>query len=138
HMPEAQRTLAEANRLWPYDTVRGRSPGAGSSGIYTAQVRSFQDGLRLAGERDHAEEGADFGVPADDRLHSEAAGPTPTTAPGVRTIRTGDLSSFLADARPLVIDTLTYSWGRSIPGAVGLRFSGLSGDVADEAQDRLR
>jgi TolB-like protein/Flp pilus assembly protein TadD len=138
HMPEAKRALAEANRLWPYDTVRGRSPGVGSSPVFAAQIQSYQYGLRLAGERDHAEEEADFGVTADDRLHNEAAGPTPTMAPGVRTIRTGDLSSLLANGRPVVIDTLAYSWGRSIPGAVGLKFSGLGGDVADEAQDRLR
>jgi TolB-like protein/DNA-binding winged helix-turn-helix (wHTH) protein/tetratricopeptide (TPR) repeat protein len=135
---EAKRALAEANRLWPYDTVRGRSPDEGFGEVYAAQIRSIQDGLRLAGERDHAEEEADSGLPADDGLHSEAAGPTPTTAPGVRTIRTGDLVSFLADARPVVIDTLTYSWGRSIPGAVGLRFSGLDGGFVDEAQVRLR
>ena len=45
---------------------------------------------------------------------------------------------FLADAQPLVIDTVSYSWGRSIPGAIGLKFSGLGGSFADEAQDRLR
>jgi len=137
-MPEAKRALAEANRLWPYDTVRGHWPGEGSSAIFADQLRSFQDGLRLAGERDHADEDADVGVPADDRLHGEAAGPTPTIAPGIRTIRTNAVASLLSGARPVVIDTLTYSWGRSIPGAVGLSFSGLGGDFADEAQDRLR
>jgi adenylate cyclase len=137
-MPEAKRAVAEANRIWPYDTVRGRSPAAGSSPVFVAQLRSVQDGLRLAGERDHADEDADFGVPADQSLHSEPAGPTPTTAPGVRTIRTGDLVAHLAEAHPMVIDTLTYSWGRSIPGAVGLRLSGLGGSFSDETQDRLR
>jgi adenylate cyclase len=136
-MPEAKRALAEANRIWPYDTVRSHSPDKGTNAIFAAQVRSRQDGLRLAGERDHADEDADFGVPADDRLHSEAAGPTPTTAPGVRTIRTGDLVSLLADARPVIIDTLTYSRDRSLPRAVGLEYSGLGGSFADEAQDRL-
>ncbi|HTI84497.1 MAG TPA: winged helix-turn-helix domain-containing protein, partial [Acetobacteraceae bacterium] len=138
HIPDAKRALAEANRIWPYDTVRRYSPGEGSSAVFAAQLRSYQDGLRLAGERDHADEDADFGVPADERLHGEPAGPTPTTVPGVRTIRTGDLVAHLAEARPVVIDTLTYSWGRSIPGAVGLKFSGLGGSFADEAQDRLR
>lgn len=75
-------------------------------------LRSYQDGMRLAGERDHADEDADFNMPADEILHSERAGPTPTTA--------------------------TYSWGRSIPEAVGLKYSGLGGSLADEAQDRLR
>jgi adenylate cyclase len=41
------------------------------------------------------------------------------------------------DARPVVIDTLTYSWDRSLPWAVGLKYSGLGGSYADEAQDRL-
>jgi len=57
-MPEAKRALGEANRLWPYDTARGHSPGDGSSAIFAAQVRSYQDGLRLAGARDHADEDA--------------------------------------------------------------------------------
>jgi hypothetical protein len=48
------------------------------------------------------------------------------------------LFRLLADTRPLVIDAVSNSWGRSIPGAVGLRFSGLGGSFADEAQDRLR
>ena len=53
-------------------------------------------------------------------------------------IRTAELVPFLADVRPLVIDTVSNSWGRSIPGAIGLKFSGLGGSLADEAQDRLR
>jgi adenylate cyclase len=77
-------------------------------------------------------------VPADRALHSEFAGPTPTAAPGVRTIRTADLARMLAETRPVVIDAVTYSWGRSIPGAVGLRFAGLGGRFTDAAQDRLR
>ena len=38
--------------------------------------------LRLAGQRDHANEYADFGVPPDDALHSKIADYTPTKAPG--------------------------------------------------------
>ena len=75
---------------------------------------------------------------ADGSLRSDLTGRTPTEAPGAKTIRTAELVMFLADAQPLVIDTVSYSWGRSIPGAVGLRFSGLGGSFADEAQDRLR
>jgi rhodanese-related sulfurtransferase len=48
------------------------------------------------------------------------------------------LVRLLAETSPLVIDTGSNSWGRSIPGAVGLRFSGLGGSFADEAQDRMR
>jgi TolB-like protein len=137
-MEEAKRALAEADRLWPYDTVRGRAPEILTSPIYVKQYRRYQDALRLAGERDHVDEDADFGVPADDTLHSEAAGRTPTSAPGATTIRTPELARLLAEARPVVIDTASYSWGASIPGAVGLKFAGLGGSFTDEAQDRLR
>ena len=137
-MEEAKRALAEADRLWPYDTVRGRRPEILTSPVYVEQYRRYQDALRLAGERDHADEDADFGVPADDALHSEAAGRTPRSAPGATTIRTPELARLLAEARPVVIDTVWYSWGLSIPGAVGLKFAGLGGSFTDEAQDRLR
>ena len=96
------------------------------------------DALRLAGERDHVDEDVDFGVPADGVLHSEVAGRTPKEATGARTIRTTDLVPFLATTRPLVVDTVLYSWNRSISGAVGLQFAGLGGSFTDEAQDRLR
>ena len=33
---------------------------------------------------------------------------------------------------------MTYTWGQSLPGAVGLRYAGLGGSLADEAQERLR
>ena len=88
HMAEAKRAVAEGDRLWPYDTVRIHFPEDPSSTAYVEQVRRFQDGLRLAGERDHADEDADFGVPADANLHSEFAGLTPTHAQGTTTIHT--------------------------------------------------
>jgi tetratricopeptide (TPR) repeat protein len=135
---EARRSLSAADRLWPYFTVRGAYPEELSSAVYAQQIRNYQAALRLAGARDHADEDADFGVPADGALRSEMAGRTPTEAPGVITIRTAELVRLLAEAAPLVVDTVSNSWGRSIPGAVGLRFSGLGGSFADEAQERLR
>jgi hypothetical protein len=137
-MDEAKRALSEGDRLWPYFTVRSVYPEELSSPVYVQQIRNYQAALRLAGARDHADEDADFGIPADGALRSEAAGHTPTEAPGVRTIRTPELARLLADTRPLVIDTVLNSWGRSIPGAVGLRFSGPGGSFADDVQDRLR
>jgi adenylate cyclase len=134
----AKRAVAEADHLWPYATVRGHWPDDLSSPVFVEQVRRIPAGLRLAGERDHADEQADFGVPSDATLRKDFAGLTPTTAPGVTTIRTADLTRFLEQARPVVIDTVSYSWGRSIPGAVGLKFSGLGGSLTDRAQDRLR
>ena len=40
--------------------------------------------------------------------------------------------------KPIVIDPLLYSWGRSIPGAVGLKRRGHGGSTSDAMQDRLR
>jgi TolB-like protein/DNA-binding winged helix-turn-helix (wHTH) protein len=134
----AKHAVAEADRLWPYDTVRSHWPDDLSSHVYAEQVRRLQAGLRLVGERDHADEEADFGVPSDAALRNDFAGLTPTAAPGARTIRTTDLAKFLVLARPVVIDTVSYSWGRSMPGAVGLKFAGLGGSLTDRAQDRLR
>jgi len=137
-MDEAKRALSEGDRLWPYFTIRGVYPEELSSPVYVQQIRNYQAALRLAGARDHADEEADFGVPADGSLHSEIAGHTPTEAPRAKTIRTAELVMLLANVQPLVIDTASNSWGSSIPGAVGLRFSGLNGSFTDDAQDRLR
>ena len=136
---EARRWLSALDRLWPFDTVRGVYPEELCSPVYVQQISDCQAGLRLAGMRDHADEDADFGVPADGSLRSEVAGRTPTEVTGRKNNPyTADLVRLLADTRPLVIDTVSNSWGRSIPGAVGLKFSGLGGSFADEAQDRLR
>jgi TolB-like protein/DNA-binding winged helix-turn-helix (wHTH) protein len=137
-MDEAKRALSEGDRLWPYFTIRSVHPEELSSPVYAQQIRNYQAALRLAGARDHANEDADFGVPADGSLHGEIAGRTPTEAPGARTIRTAELVALLANVQPLVIDTVSNSWGQSIPGAIGLKFSGLGGSFTDEAQDRLR
>ncbi|HEY2620024.1 MAG TPA: rhodanese-like domain-containing protein, partial [Acetobacteraceae bacterium] len=40
--------------------------------------------------------------------------------------------------RPIVIDLLGYFWGRSLPGAVGLKNAGWGGSDSDTMQDRLR
>jgi rhodanese-related sulfurtransferase len=123
--------------LKPYETVRTYRPCAPLNTIATEQVRRDQDALRLAGERDHADEDADFRVPADAELHNQFAGPTPTIAPGAKTIRTAELVPFLAQVQPVLIDTVAYSSGRSVPGAVGLQNAGPGGSFADAAQDRL-
>ncbi|HEY1383575.1 MAG TPA: tetratricopeptide repeat protein [Dongiaceae bacterium] len=135
---DAKHALAEADRIFPYDTVRSHWPDDPSSTVYAEQIRHMQDALRLAGERDHADEDADFHIAADAELHSEFAGLTPTAAPRATTIRTTDLAGLLASSEPVIIDTVSYSWGRSIPGAVGLRYSGVGGSFVDSVQDRLR
>jgi adenylate cyclase len=133
----ARQYLASAERLWPYDTVRSRAPELLTSPVYVEQYRQFRDALRLTGLRDHADEDADFGVPADAALHGALAGLTPNDAPGAKTLHTADFVRFLAESQPIVIDTMTYFWGQSIPCAVGLKYSGLGGSFKDAAQDRL-
>jgi adenylate cyclase len=134
----SRRALAEADRIWPFGTVRGQYPEDPTSVAYAEQVRSFQEGLRRAGLRDHADEDADFGVASDAELHRVHSGLTPRTAPGARTIRTGDLVALLAERKPLVIDPMTYFWGRSITGAVGLKHAGAGGSLSGSGQERLR
>jgi hypothetical protein len=96
-MEQAKRSLAEADRLWLYDTVRSHFPGDPSSAVFAEQITGYQAGLRLAGERDHADEDADFGVPVDGALETRVAGHTPTGVPGAKTIRTVELVRFLAE-----------------------------------------
>ena len=93
--------------------------------------------LRAAGHRDHAEEDADFGVPADGTLRDDYAGLTPTTVPDAKTIHTAEVVQLLGERKPIVIDPLLYSWGRSIPGAIGLKNAGRGGNMSDAMQDRL-
>ena len=138
-MPEAKHALAEADRLWPYDTVRMHWPDDPSSSVYAEQIRRFQDARasQASATTPMKTRISAYWLP-DEVLHSEFADYTPTDAPGVNTIRTADLVRFIAEVRPVLIDTVTYSWGRSIPGAVGLRFAGLGGSFTDTAQDHLR
>jgi adenylate cyclase len=134
---QAKHYLAEADRLWPYDTARGHCWSGLASPVFVQQIKDWQAAFRLAGERDHADEDADFGVLPDRILHARLVGYTPTTAPGVRTIRTPDLVQLLAKVRPLVIYP-SDCWGRSIPGAVELKLAGLGGNFEDAAQGRLK
>jgi adenylate cyclase len=137
-MAAAKRALAEADRLFPFVTVRSIVPLTLVSPVYVEQYLRFQDAVRLAGGRDHADEAVDFGVPNNAILHERIAGYTPTGTPGVKTIRTDDLAEFLADSTPIIVDTMTCTMGRSLPGAVGLKSVGLGGSFSDAVQDRLR
>jgi hypothetical protein len=134
----ARRALAEANRIWPYDTVRSHWPDEPGNTASVAQMERYQEALRLAGHRDHADENADFAVPSDDRLQADLAGRTPSAVPGAATIRTAELNRLVVTHKPVVIDPLMYSWGRSVPGAVGLKRAGWGSSYTDTAQDRLR
>ena len=106
--------------------------------MWAGLLETYQLSLRAAGLRDHADEDADFAVPSDGNLRDDYAGLTPTTVPGAKTIRTPELQQLLEEQKPLVVDPLLYSWGRSIPGAIGLQNAGHGGSTSDEMQDRLR
>jgi len=137
-LDDAHRAVADANRIWPYDTVRSHFSQGSTNQVFMAQLERFQAALRLAGHRDHADENVDFGVASDNTLHRELAGLTPTIAPGATTIHTTELKQFLADRKPVIIDTALYWWFRSIPGAVALKGAGWGGSTADAMQNRLR
>jgi adenylate cyclase len=136
-MLAARQARDDAQRLWPLDTVRTRYVEGPASSAHKAQYALYQDALRLVGYRDHAEPDADYGVPADDHLHRDLVGLTPTTVPGGKTILTAELQSLLADQNPLVIDTMLYTWGYSIPGAIGLAGSGRGGALSGSMTERL-
>jgi adenylate cyclase len=138
-LDEARKAADEAQRLWRFYTVRSHFPLDLRSPALVAHELVFQRGLSLAGFRDHAEEDADFGVPSDNVLHADLAGHTPTTVAGATVIRTCDLARILElDAVPIMVDPAMHFWGRSIPGAVGLKDCGLGGSLDDQIQDRLR
>ena len=134
---EARRAMAESNRLWSFATIRSTAPHNPDSDAYVAQYRRYQDGLRMAGLRDHADEDADFDVIPTPTLVANPVGYTPTTAPGTTTIRTLQLATLLTDGKPTIVDTVEYLRKRSIPGSVGLRGVGMGGNFSDHAQHRL-
>jgi adenylate cyclase len=134
-LADARENVARAVSIQPFRTARlfladlRHVPNIGPG------VARAQEGLRLAGLRDHADEQADFGVLSDDGLHP-SPGRTPTTAPGAKTIQTTDLERFIAKAKPLVLDR--NAWGVSIPGAIALPGAGRPGTLSDALQKRLR
>jgi adenylate cyclase len=133
----ARLAVREALRLWPLDTVRTRYVEGPASPAHRAQYARYQEALRLAGHRDHAEADADYGVPSDDRLRGDLVGLTPMAVPGATTIVTTELQTLLAERNPLVVDTMLYSWGHSIPGAIGLTGSGRGDELSGPMTERL-
>ena len=134
----AKRLAAELNARFPFETWRARYPDDPDSETERNRYRSIQEALKAAGSRDHLDPNADFGVAPDNVLHENSEGETPTTAPGVTTVNTEQLASMLKTQTPLVIDTMDGSWHRSVPGAVGLDFNGMThGTFTDAVQQRL-
>jgi tetratricopeptide (TPR) repeat protein len=139
---DAHRALAECNRLWPFATVRSLPPTMTPRGLpdpaYLTQMRHVQEGLQLAGLRDHADEDDDFGVVPDNVLHTDLVGHTPTTSLVVTTTRTGELINVLARLKPILIDVALDTWGRSIPNAIGLQGTGQGAGFSETVQNRFR
>ena len=134
----AKRLAAELNARFPFETWRARWPDEPDSEAQRNQYRSIQEALKAAGNRDHLDPDADFGVAPDNVLHEDLEGETPTTAPGVTTVNTEQLASMLKTQKPLVIDTMDASWYRSVPGAVGLDIKGFThGSFTDAVQKRV-
>jgi tetratricopeptide (TPR) repeat protein len=135
-LDQARIHVSEANRIWPFHTVRGWHLHLPLP-KFVAMFDRVREGLRQAGLRDHADEDEDFGVMGSNQLESNGtAGRTPMTAPGITTLRTARVFALLTHSKPLVIDTIGY--GRSLPGAVGLPYAGGGGSFEDGLQDRLR
>ncbi|HEY7578764.1 MAG TPA: tetratricopeptide repeat protein, partial [Acetobacteraceae bacterium] len=138
---KARTAIAQANRLWPFATVRSLPPTMTPRGIphplYLEQMRHVQEGFRLAGLRDHAEEEADSGVAPVGGLQTDLVAPTPRDVPGVKTIRTAELGELLAQTTPLLIDVALDSWGYSLPGAVGLQGIGHGAAFSEALQARF-
>ena len=134
----AEQTMAHAEALWPHWTVRGEKSFEDRGGRSHARVLQLQEGLRLAGVRDHADENADFGVAPLTTLQQSHGGYTSLTLPGATTMRTADVAQLLTGGRAIIIDTVSRSFGPSLPGAIGLQYVGAGGSLTDLAQDRLR
>jgi TolB-like protein/tetratricopeptide (TPR) repeat protein len=138
NLETARRIAKELNDQYPLATWRGAAPDDPDSETDREQVRSYSEALKTAGIRDHVDPDEDFGVAPDDVLHPEFEGKTPMTAPGVTTVGTDQLATMLAAKNPIVIDTMSNTWYRSIPGAVGLDFHGNThGSFDDAVQKRL-
>jgi tetratricopeptide (TPR) repeat protein len=134
----ARRLAKELNDQFPFSTWRANSPANPESETNRQQTESLQHALKAAGNRDHLDPEADFGVAPDDVLREYLVGMTPTAVPGVTTLSTEQLARMLESEKPLVIDTMSFSWHRSVPAAVGLDFNGNTDGTFDDAiQKRL-
>jgi TolB-like protein/DNA-binding winged helix-turn-helix (wHTH) protein len=137
-LEEARRAMEKATAAWPFATVRSNAPENVTSDALRADIGRVMEGARLSGLRDHADEDANFGVAAITTPRDGFPGYTPTTSPQFATIHTRELSELLAQRRPLVIDAMTWWWGVSLPGAVGLPKSGIGGRLDDAVQTQLQ
>jgi PQQ-dependent catabolism-associated CXXCW motif protein len=105
--------------------------------VYLEQMRHVQEGFRLAGLRDHANEDDDFGIVPVGDLQTNLVAPTPRDVPGAKTIHTDELRDLLSQNKPLLIDVALDSWGYTLPGAVGLQGIGHGAAFSEGPQARF-
>jgi class 3 adenylate cyclase/TolB-like protein/tetratricopeptide (TPR) repeat protein/rhodanese-related sulfurtransferase len=137
----AVRALSEANLSWPFGTMRSLWPFYEPRGlpgpVYSEQIQRVQEGLRLAGLREYADETTDFGAAPIRSLWPDPVGWTPTCCPGAMTIRTPELVRLLEERSPVLVDVALGSWGKSLPGAVGLQGTGHGAEFSERVQNRF-
>lgn len=54
------------------------------------------------------------------------------------TIQTEELVALLEERSPVLIDVALGSWGKSLPGAIGLQGAGYGSEFSQTVQDRFR
>jgi class 3 adenylate cyclase/TolB-like protein/tetratricopeptide (TPR) repeat protein len=140
-MERAAQALNEATRCWPFGTIHSLWPFYEPRGLpaeaYAKQFQYVQEGLRLAGLRPYADEASDSGVAPTQSLWPDPVGLTPTSCPGATTIATVELADLLTERRPIVIDVALGSWGRTLPGAIGLQGTGHGAEFSEGSQERF-
>jgi tetratricopeptide (TPR) repeat protein len=141
-MESAACALSEANQSWPFGTIHSLWPFYEPRGLpgpaYAEQIRRVQEGLHLAGLREYADEASDFGVAPSRSLWPDPVGWTPLSCPGAVTIRTPELVRLLEERSPVLIDVALGSWGKSLPGAVGLQGTGHGAQFPERVQHRFK
>jgi tetratricopeptide (TPR) repeat protein len=138
---QVQHVMAEVVRLRPRWTARAWDDRAHGASPLAEQLQYVTDGLRAAGLRDHVPEDAEYGLASDDALHSGVFGPTPTTVPGAKTIRTNELRELIGGPqKPIILDMNMKADGYTLPGATGIRAyrDFVGGSLDNAAQDHLR
>jgi adenylate cyclase len=138
----AELALREAHRCWPFATVRSLSPFYEPRGlpgpVYVGQIHRVFEGLRLAGLREYADEAIDFGIAPSHSLWLDSVGKTAVSCPGTTTIQTAGLAAMIQERSPIFIDVALGSWGKSLPGAIGLQGTGYGSEFSQAAQDRFK
>lgn len=120
------RVIAGLLFLTACDQFREPPPTAVSVGGQSQQV-------------EFSREGKDWGIIPIDTLRSNRVyDPTPTTVPGGKVIKTGELQALKnTEPAPLLINVLQGLTVRTIPGSTWLSGAGAGGSFNDKTQDKL-